>query len=296
MRPLARPRTTQEQEQERIMSAYRRSVMLHLAGLAALLASSACDGGVGVDGPQNVALNFRVAGGGGAQIAAGSAPAGSPARVAGPPMTIVGSNGTLTIDEVRLIVAEVELKGEDDSCELAAQGADDCADFEAPPRFFDLPLDGAPVQAFVGLIAPGTYKELEFEIEDLEDDETDEAFAQEIAALRADILAEFPDWPRKASALVVGTFEGPTGATSFRVYIDAEIEIERDLIPNLVVAEDGGAATDLTVDIRLDRWFMLADGSVLELPLYDFDATDELLELEFEIENGFMEIEIEGRG
>ncbi len=248
-----------------------------------------------------MALSFSVTTSASPALSTGSGPAAAPARVAGPAMSIEGSNGTLVIDEIRLIVAEVELDGDDDSCEDSdgdddVQGFedDDCADFEAPPRFLDLPLDGQPVEAFSGLIPPGTYDELEFEIEDLEDDEEDTQFAAEIEALRQVIQDEFPDWPRKATALVVGSFDAVGGgSTDFRVYIEAEIEIERALQPPLVVDVDGASSSALTVDIRPDLWFARSDGSVLNLSLYDYDETGQLLEFELEMEEGFMEIEIE---
>jgi hypothetical protein len=213
-----------------------------------------------------------------------------------------GTNGTLTIDEIRLIVAEVELDGDDDHCEDSdsdddSSGSsgfdDDCAEFEAPPRFLDLPLDGQPVEAFVGLVPPGVYDELEFEIEDLEDDADDE-WAAEIAALEDAIRDEFPDWPRKATALVVGSFTGSGGSsTDFRVYLEAEIEIERDLAPPLVVGDDGSTGLDLTVDVRPDIWFSNPDGSVIDLSIYDYDQTGAVLEFELEMEDGFTEIEID---
>jgi hypothetical protein len=269
----------------------------------ALLATYACDGGTGVDGPQNVAVNFRVVTSTGA--AAAQAPlspavvaSDGPAAVVGPPMVIEGTNGTLRIDEIRLIVAEVELDSDDDRCggtgdDDGSVDDDDC-DFEAPPAFMDIPLDGEPVRVLDGLIAPGTYDELEFEIEDLEDDEEDAEFAAEIATLRERILDEFPDWPRKATALVVGVFDSPeTGAVSFRVYLEAEIEVERRLTPALVVGADGGVEGELTVDIMPHLWFTRSDGSVMPLHVYDFDTTGEVLEFEVEMEHGFVEIEID---
>jgi hypothetical protein len=278
-------------------------------GLTLVLAAAAaaCGDTTGISGPGSVALNFRVgAAAPTASVVTEGGLAGAPARVAGPPMTLSGTNGELTIDEIRLIVAEVELDGEDDLCEDAdgdggddsggssSSGAGDCAEFEAPPRFLDLPLDGEPVEAFVGLVPAGTYDELEFEIEDLEDDEDDTQFAAEIAALRETILDEFPDWPRKATALVAGSFT-PTGgdALAFRVYIEAEIEIERPLSPPLVVGEDGDVGSDLTVDIRPDIWFTQNDGTVLDLTAYDYDETGQVLEFELEMENGFTELEID---
>ncbi len=269
--------------------------------LAAVAALAACDDTTGVGDATPVALNFRVGSAAPlARVTADGSARAPVARVAGPPMTVSGTNGELTIDEIRLIVAEVELEGDDDACPGAddssgsgSSGDDDCFEFEAPPRFLDLPLDGQPIEAFAGLVPPGVYDELEFEIEDLEDDEEDTRFAAEIAALRTTIQNEFPDWPRKATTLVVGRFT-PDGesAREFRVYIEAEIEIERDLVPPLVVGEDG-AATDLTVDVRPDIWFSLTDGSVLDLSAYDYDATGQVLEFELEMEDGFTELEID---
>lgn len=270
-----------------------RSLLQRWTCVAALPLVAACGDLVGANGPQHVDVNFRI--GSGASAALTAAAPGSTgtgiASIAGPPMTVVGSNGTLTIDEIRLIVAEMKIEGDDDPCEQAG-GGDDCGEFEAPPRFLDLPLDGTPVAVFGGMIPPGTYEELEFEIEDLEDDEEDTQFAAEITALRATIEAEFPDWPRKATALVVGTFESDAGTQSFRVYIEAEIEIERALDPPVVIS-DGEPGPDLNVELRPDIWFMQADGTVLDLSMYDFDATAEILEFELEIEDGITEIEIE---
>lgn len=252
---------------------------------------AACGDSFGVNDPAAVALNFRVSTASGPQATSGPAATSGPMRVAGPPLVLEGNNGTLTIEEIRLIVAEVELDGDDDACET--QG-DDCADFEAPPRFLDLPLDGTPVEAFVGLVPPNTYEELEFEVEDLEDDEDDTQFAAEISTLRQEILNEFPDWPDEATALVVGTFESTDGeVSSFRVFLEAEIEVERELIPPLVVGE-GDVTPDLTVDVRPEIWFGNSDGSVLELQMWDYDSTGQILEFEVEMEDGFTEIEIDG--
>ncbi len=261
-----------------------------VAGLV-LAATGACSDSTGPAGFQSVTLNFRVDGAAGA--APGPSRVSGPARVAGPPLVMQGTNGTLTIDEIRVIVAEVELEAEDGACDNSGPSSDDCPDFEAPPRFLDLPLDGQPIAAMTGLIPEGTYKELEFEIEDLEDDEQDPVLAAQIAALRAQILAEFPDWPRKASALVVGSFT-PNGGSAerFRVFLEAEVEIEIDLVPPLVVSA-GGPSRELTVDVAPEIWFMLPDGRVMDLRQFDYDRTGQLLEFELEMENGFTEIEFD---
>lgn len=258
---------------------------------AAALAAAACGDGTGLIDPQSVSVGFQVVGPAAAPVSAGASRA--PARVAGPPMVISGANGSLIVEEIRIIINEVELKPADGSCDSSGAGSDDCPEFEAPPRFLDLPLDGHPIDAVTVAVPVGSYKELDFEIEDLEDDESDPAEAAAIAAVRAQVLAAVPDWPDEASVLVVGTFT-PTGgaAEAFRVFLKAEIEIEMELQPNLVVAEDGTSTRQLMVDITPHVWFLEAGGDVLELPLYDWDATHQLLEFDVELEDGFIKIEI----
>lgn len=262
------------------------------ASLAAVaFAAAACSDGTGLVDPQSVSLSFQVVGQGAAPVSAG--PSRAPARVVGTPMVIPGANGSLTVDEIRIIINEVELKPADGSCDSSGPGSDDCPEFEAPPRFLDLPLDGQPIGAVTVEVPTGTYKELDFEIEDLEDDESDPTEAAAVAAVRAQVLAAVPDWPEEASVLVTGTFM-PTGgsAVGFRVFLKAEIEIEMELQPNLVVAEDGTSSRELTVDIAPHIWFTQSGGDVLELPLYDWDATQQLLEFDVELEDGFTKIEI----
>jgi len=264
-----------------------------------LVAAAACSDGTGPQGPQQVGLLFQVSSSASPVASQGSGALAGPARVAGPPLVLVGTNGTLTIEEIRLVVSEIELeKIDDDSC-LGSDDSlddlgDDCEEFETGPQFLDLPLDGTPIEVATDAVPAGTYEELEFEIEDLEDDEDDATEAALIAAVRAQILAVVADWPEEASALVTGTFTPTSGApTDFRVFLKAEIEVEMELVPPVII--DGGVASrDLTVDIDPEIWFTEADGSVIDLSQYDYDATGQLLEFDVEFEDGFTKIEVEG--
>lgn len=192
-------------------------------------------------------------------------------------LVIAGGNGTLRIDDIRLVVAEFELDGDDDVNPCAG---DDCEDFDAGPLFVDLPLTGGPVSVGSGDVPPGVYDEVEFEVEDLDDDEEDAAERQRIEALRGQILAQFADWPRDASMLVVGSFT-PTGgaARPFRVFVEAEIEIELDLSPPLTVGE--GAAGSL--DVTLDPAILFKNGN----DVLDLSSASGRTEIEIELENGF---------
>jgi hypothetical protein len=194
-----------------------------------------------------------------------------------------------------LIVAEFELEGdqqgEDEDC--PGMERDDCHEFEAPPFFLELPLEDGSVSVATDEVPPGVYDEFKFEIEDLDDeDEDDGAGASE---LLSQIRAIHPDWPEDASLLVVGTFTPREGdPRSFRVYVDAEIEIERDLNPPLMVEDDGTPGTDaIVVEINPRAWFQRPDGTVWDLSEFDYGETGKLLEFEAEMEHGFLHVDIE---
>lgn len=61
----------------------------------------------------------------------------------------------------------------------------------------------------------------------------------------------------------------------------------------LVISSDGEASRTITVDVQPDIWFRLPTGGVLDLSQFDWDTTGELLEFEFEFEDGFAEIEFD---
>lgn len=248
-----------------------------LAAAAALLALAACSDTslTGGGDAGNVQLRFGVAGGAALNSGALFQTGGTGQ------LTLTGANGTLRIDDLRMVVAEFELDGDDDvnNCQ-ATGGGDDCEDFNAGPMFVDVPLTGGSVSVGSGNVPAGTYKEVEFEVEDLDDDEEDAAERARIEQLRAQILAQFPDWPRDASLLVVGSFT-PTGGTAqnFRAFIEAEIEIETELNPRLVV----GQGETRSVDVLLDPATLFRSGSnVLNLA-----QPTGRNELEIRIENGF---------
>lgn len=243
------------------------------AVLAATLLAGCSDsplgGGPGDDA--RVQLRFGVAGGASLSSSARFQAGGTDRLV------ITGSNGTLAISDIRMIVAEFELDGDDDVNPCAG---DDCEDFDAGPLFVDLPLTGGPIAVGTSDIPPGVYEEVEFEVEDLDDDEENAAERQRIEALRQQIQAQFPDWRRDASMLVVGTFT-PTGGTArpFRAFVEAEIEIELGLNPPLTVAQGGTGSLDVTLDPQ--AIFRVGDR------VLDLSTIEGRTELELEIDSGF---------
>lgn len=252
---------------------------------------AACGDGTGPEGQANVGISFATtapttsaAEGFSAAMAPGTARS----------IAVAGSNGTLTIDEIWVIVAEFELEGELAGCDGVsgddeAFDDDDCEEFESPPTLVRIPTDGSSLAVVNAAVPLGTYTELEWEVEDIEldDDDDDE---QELQNVRADIEAAFGAgvWPAEASMAVVGTFraEGSTEDVPFTTFFDAEIEVEMDLNPALVINEEG-ASRELTIVLSPEIWFQNVDGTVMNLAALD----GQVVEFEAEFENGVLEIE-----
>jgi len=264
--------------------------VLFFASFASLLAIAACGDGTGPDTGAAVAIRFGTAGATSASASAGLAMVASATQSS----VIEGTNGTLEITDIRMIVEEFELEPvEVSDCDVEPEPVA-CEDFEVSYFFVDVPLTGAPVTVVQENIPAGLYDELEFEVGDVEvdDDSGEGADASVIAALFATVRGEFPDWPEKASMVVVGSFT-PTGgsAVNFRVYFEAEVEVEIDLIPPLDVTEEG-VSHSILIELGPRMWFLRGDGTVIDLSEFDFPTTGQLIEFELEIEDGF-EIHIE---
>lgn len=266
-----------------------------LAGLTATALLSGCGDGTGPEGRANLSVNFRAANpGASASVADADGPAAHASVGQGSSsLVLTGTNGTLQLDGIWLIVSEIELERADaDDCDEAAD-EDACEEFEAPPRFIQLSLDGEAVPTVEQAVPPALYEELEFEVEDLElDDDEDEANASALQALFADIQSQIPDWPAEASLLVEGSFT-PTGgtATDFRAFFEAEIEIEIEFpAPGLDLTEDADATATVVLDPGL--WFERPDATVVDLS----EFAGQLVEFEAEVESvgsAFSEIEVE---
>lgn len=250
----------------------------------------ACSDAAGPDSSVRVAVRFGQAASGGVSTSLASLSTLSTGAAANTPLVVTGSNGTLTITNVSFIVAEVELE---------CQGDDDvgpaCADFKAPPAFVRLPLGAGAVDVASAGVPSGSYTELEFEIEDLEDDADDSATERaQYAALRSVIRAAYADFPDKASMVVEGTFtpSGSSQSTAFRTYFDADIEVEMQLTPALVVS-DVSVSRALSVDVQPAMWFRRSDGSVRDLSQLDYARTRSVVGFEIEVKQGFRTVKLE---
>lgn len=260
-----------------------RSTLIATLVLPLLLAACSVGGSplAGSVGAERVSIGFATA----PQVSLGRAAVGVVDDAQEPGvLTMVGTNGTLELTTLAFIVSELELNCDDD---------DDrgCVEFEEGPFFVDLPLGSGRVDVTARRIPAGSYDELEFEIEDLDlDDDDGDAKRARAAALLEEIRSRFPGFPEDASMVIEGRFT-PLGeaARSFRVFVDAEVEVELDLEPPLVVAADGSADRTVVVDVRPAAWFVRADGTVRDLSRY----VGSVFELEVEIEDGFVDVEFD---
>lgn len=254
---------------------FPRAVALGL-GLASI---SACDSAAGVGATAAVRVAAPAVVGASALVSTG--------------LSITGTNGTLLITDIKLIVNELELRRQSVADCDESSGSGDCGSFETNYFVADVPLGTGAVTLGSDRIAEGTYTAVEFEVKDLEvdaGDADDAADAARIAAVLAQVRATYADWPAGASMVIVGTFT-PTGGTAqpFRVFFDADIEVERLLVPPLLIDASGAG---LTIDLRPDLWFKNANGSVRNLALSHYPTTGTMVDFDLEFEGG-CEIDID---
>ncbi|MGH7448666.1 MAG: hypothetical protein ACRELT_13940 [Longimicrobiales bacterium] len=260
--------------------------------LVSALGFSACEDTTGAHDERQLTLAFSMA----SPTTSAQLSGGSTANLR-EDVVVTGSNGTLVISDVAFIVDEFKLERSDDACE-GVDGEDDldddCENFETGVEFVRLPLTGATAAVVTRSVPVGTYTEIKFEVADADLDEAaDDDDAEEIIALIEQIeAAGFTDWPADASLVIVGTFT-PTGGEPrpFTAYFEAEVKVEMAFDPALVIDGENG-----TVDVEIDpaAWFGNPDGTVIDLSMFDFVSTGQVVEFEAKMEHGFRKIELEG--
>lgn len=272
-----------------------------LSLLLAPVALAACSGdGTGTSAAGQVQIRMGVSTGARASLA----PAG-PSFATGTPLVITGTNGTLSITDIKLVVSRFELRGADgSSCGATTAsgvhtdrsgGSDDGAkhdagecEFRAAPQFVTLPLDGSQLTVTTGNVPPGTYTAVRFKVKNLDfrddgDSEDDDAATRSsVDSVFNAIRAQVPDWPAQASMLVTGTFT-PTGGTAkdFRAFLKAEVKLTLPITPPLTVTE---ASSTAQVSVLLDPANFFRTGTTV-IDLSQFNG--HVGEFENETEHGF---------
>jgi len=215
--------------------------------------------------------------------------AGGTAALGGP-LAVAGTNGTLSITGIQMVVAKFQLRGANDvACDRNGTGvSDDECEFQAGPFFVDVPLNGSRLDVTTGATPAGTYTSVRFRVKnlDIDDDDDhaddDDATPAQVQALFGQIRAQIPDWPQKASMLVTGTFT-PTGGAprSFRAFLRAEVRVTLPINPPLTVAE---GSSGNAVSVVLDPAAFFKTGTTV-IDLSQFNGR--LGEFKVETERGF---------
>lgn len=247
-----------------------------------ILSAAACGDGVAPEAPAEVTLSFVAAT---SDAAPASLTSGSFGAV-----DAVGTNGTLSIDEIQIVVDEFKLERAEGACEV--EEVEECVTFETAPYFLDLPLDAVPVDIATSPVADGSYIYLKLETKDLASSAGDDE--AEMESLGEQVLAAYPDWPESASLRVAGSFDPEDGSDPrpFEVYFHAEVKVEMSFDPPL----DLSAEEEVGVVVEVDplAWFTLEDGTVTDLSVYDFEETGEVVDFEAKMADGFSKIELDG--
>lgn len=207
-------------------------------------------------------------------------------------ITLTGTNGTLEIQDIRLIVSEIELERDDADCEVEQEDEEregenedeGCEEFTGGPFLVNL-LDGSAATVVTDNVPPGVYSEFEFEVENSDPDEDDDASErQDLQSILSRMRQAYPNFPANASMVVHGTFT-PTGgsAQTFTVYFKAEIEVEREFNGEFRVPDD------VAILVNLDPAAWFRQGSQVR----NLAALNgQTVEFELEFERG-VEVEIE---
>ena len=259
----------------------KKPTILMAALAVALPMLGACDGSSspsGTPGSSSVALQINAVT---PAKAGGTASVTQPnATVASGPITLTGTNGTLVIDDLQLIVSRIRLKRAEGDCG-AADTSSTCKKFKGGPFRVNL-LDGTAADVVTADVPAGNYTALEFKAQNL--DPSDDKEIEEDGAVKAvellivDLRKTYPNYPRKASMVAHGTFT-PTGGTAkpFTVYFQAEIEIKKSFTTPFKVPDDA----KVVIDLDAASWFK--DGAnVINLSTQD----GKTLRFELELESG----------
>lgn len=153
-------------------------------------------------------------------------------------ISLTAGGHSLVITKAQMVLAELELKATTSMACATEAKQDDCAELRVDPIVVDLPLDAVKSLDISSLLPPGTYREIEFDVDAVESGEH---------ASSAAFLSAHPDF-RNVSVRVQGTFDGKP--FTFETAQDFEVEFEFHT-PFVV----GPEASTLTLNIDVASWF-----------------------------------------
>lgn len=186
----------------------------------------------------------------------GASASSSPATAATRALSITSGSDVLTISNVQLVVARMELQRAGATCASTAAAGDDdvdeheCAELELAPTVIDIPVDGTIVSALNTSIPAGTYSALEAKIRPVRADG-----GSDHGRGSSTFLTAHPDLAG-VSVRVTGTFNG----TPFTYTGAPRVELERVFNPPFTV---DATHPNLTVNVDLSNWFKSQSGALI---------------------------------
>lgn len=153
-------------------------------------------------------------------------------------ISMTAGGHSLVINKAQMVLAELELKAASSSACATEAAHDDCEELRVAPILVDLPLDAVKSLDVSALLPPGTYREIEFDVDAVESGEHASSSA---------FLSAHPDF-RNVSVRVEGTFDGKP----FTFETAQDFEVEFEFHSPLVV---GTGASSLTLNIDVASWF-----------------------------------------
>jgi hypothetical protein len=185
----------------------------------------------------------------------GASASSSPATAATRVLSITSGSDVLTITNLQLVVARLELQRAGATCASTAAAGDDdmdeheCAELELAPTVIDIPVDGTIVSALNTAIPAGTYSALEAKIRPVRADGDHGRGSSSFLTAHADLAG--------VSVRVTGTFNG----TPFTYTGAPKVEVERVFDPPFAV---DAAHPNLTVNVDLSNWFKSRSGALID--------------------------------
>ncbi len=221
-----------------------------LTGVLFAGAFAACGDGTGPTGSVPLSLSFQVAGPGGPSPALMSA-------------TYTDADGNmLEITKVEMILREIEFERTEAvlDCDDPA-GEDACEEVVTGPELLDLPLAAAsPVEAFRTTLPVGSWKEVEFEVHKLDDEDPRD---QVITNVR-------PEFDR-ISIRVEGTWT-PAGGNPVSFLFASDLNEEQEIEFAAPLAVEEGDVKNVTFELDLGGWFRDLSGILFNPAAASWDS------------------------
>jgi hypothetical protein len=219
-----------------------------LVACSMLAACSATDG-VKPGGTVPMTVSFSAAPATGAPLSSSAALAASQS------LSVASGSDVLTITDVQLVVARMELQRSGATCASTAAAGDDdvdehdCAELELAPTLIDIPVDGTVISALGTAIPTGTYSALEAKIRPVRADGDHGLGSSAFLSAHPELAG--------VSVRVTGTFNG----TKFTYTGSPRVELERVFDPPFTV---DATHPNLTVNVDLSNWFKTSSGALID--------------------------------